>query len=83
MGPTHQAVVPDHPSFPPYARGKPQDDLLWSPRHTTEERGRGGRWRKGVRGRMLEEGRSCGEGERGGREGRKEKLRKAFLNGCC
>ena len=40
VGPTHQAVVPDHPTFPPYAKGKPQDNLLWSPRHTTEERGR-------------------------------------------
>ena len=48
MGPTHQAVVPDHPTFPPYAKGKPQDDLLWTPRHTTEERGRGGRWRREV-----------------------------------
>ena len=28
VGPTHQAVVPDHPAFPPYAKGKPQDDLL-------------------------------------------------------
>ena len=76
VGPNHQAVVPDHPSFPPYARGKPQDDLLWSPRHTTEERGRGGRWRKGVRGRMLEEGRSCGERREGGKgreEGKVEK----------
>ena len=65
MGPTHQAVVPDHPTFPPYVKGKPQDNLLWSPRHTTEERGRRGRWRKGGR---CGERREVGEGVEEGRE---------------
>ena len=60
VGPTHQAVVPDHPTFPPYAKGKPQDDLLWTPRHTTEERGRGGRWRE------VEEGGRGGRWREGG-----------------
>ena len=61
MGPTHQAVVPDHPTFPPYTKGKPQDNLLWSPRHTTEERGRG---EEGGRGGVGRRGR-CGEKREG------------------
>ena len=69
MGPTHQAVVPDHPTFPPYAKGKPQDDLLWTPRHTTEERGRGGRWREGGRGGRWREGGRGGRWREGGMDG--------------